>query len=211
MINNSSIQEIFKFGPEQLGYGQVKSAWSNDGNLISVVGENKVIRVLDRQGKTLNEFNSPDMNRIEDIKWDKDNDSFALLTQANQISIYSMGVRSFSQPLTLGSAKEKASWLNWSATHPVLVVGSDKGSLVFYNRKSGRKIPCISKHGKKVTGGDWNQYGELISCSEDRLITISNYQGDTLCDSQMVKGDPNNIRWQPNSEENNKTMVLILN
>ena len=66
-----------------------------------------------------------------------------------------MGLRKF-QDIELASNKDKASWIGWSSTHPVLCIGSEKGSLVFYNRKSQRKIPCISKHGKKVTHGDWH-------------------------------------------------------
>jgi hypothetical protein len=40
--------QVFKFTPDQLGYGEVRSAWSPDANLIAVAGENRIIRVLDR-------------------------------------------------------------------------------------------------------------------------------------------------------------------
>jgi len=56
-----------------------------------------------------------------------------------------------------------------------LVIGTEKGYLTFFNRKSQRKIPCISKHGKKVIGGDWSQDGNLISCSTDKMLTVSNH------------------------------------
>jgi hypothetical protein len=84
-----------------------------------------------------------------------------------------MGSRKFSD-IDMASNKEKATFISWSSAHSVLCVGTDKGSLVFYNRKSQRKIPCISKHGKKVTYGDWNAEGLIITCSEDKLLTISN-------------------------------------
>jgi WD repeat-containing protein 19 len=71
----------------------------------------------------------------------------------------------------------------------VLAIGSDKGSVVFFNRKTSRKIPCISKHGKKVTMGDWNAEGNLITGSEDRLLTVSNHQGDTMHESFIAKSD----------------------
>ena len=41
-----------------MGYGQCLSAWSPDSNLIAVCGDNKVIRILDRQGKPVLEFPS---------------------------------------------------------------------------------------------------------------------------------------------------------
>jgi hypothetical protein len=46
-----------------------------------------------------------------------------------------MGLRKF-QDIELASNKDKASFIAWSNTHPVLSIGTEKGSLVFYNRKS---------------------------------------------------------------------------
>jgi len=97
----------------------------------------------------------------------------------------------------LASKNDKASFISWSITHPVLAIGSEKGSVVFFNRKTNRKIPCISKHGKKVIIGDWNKEGNLITASEDRLITVSNHQGDTMCESFIAKSDLKVIKWCP--------------
>jgi WD repeat-containing protein 19 len=44
---------------------------------------------------------------------------------------------------------------------PVLAVGTDKGSLLFYNKKSTKKVPTVGKHGKKIITGDWNKEGLL--------------------------------------------------
>jgi hypothetical protein len=46
-----------------------------------------------------------------------------------------MGQRKF-QDVELASNKDIACYLSWSRTHPVLVVGTEKGSLLFFNRKS---------------------------------------------------------------------------
>lgn len=120
-----------------------------------------------------------------------------------------MGLRKF-QDIELASNKDKASWIGWSGTHPVLCIGSEKGSLVFYNRKSQRKIPCISKHGKKVTHGDWHPEGLLITCSEDKLLTISNQSGDTVQDSFIVKAEPTQIKWCPSNDPNKKIVACII-
>jgi hypothetical protein len=46
---------------------------------------------MDRQGKPVLEFPSNSNPRIDDLAWDKDNDSLAILTQHHMISIWSMG------------------------------------------------------------------------------------------------------------------------
>lgn len=155
------------------------------------------------------EFPSNQSPRIEDLAWDKDSDSLAILTATHVISIWSMGQRKF-QDIELASNKDAASFISWSRTHPVLVIGTEKGSLTFFNRKSQRKIPCISKHGKKVTDGDWSSDGFLISCSTDKMLTVSNHQGDTPFDSFIVKGEPSNVRWCPVQDEDNKLMCCVV-
>jgi len=91
-----------------------------------------------------------------------------------------------------------------------LAVGTDKGGLVFFNRKSQRKIPCISKHGKKVIDGDWSNEGLLITCSFDKMLTVSNHQGDTPFDTFFLKGELSNVRWSPVQLEKEKTMCCIV-
>lgn len=48
-----------------------------------------------------------------------------------------------------------------------------------------------------MTIGDWNKEGNLITGSEDRLVTVSNHQGDTMHESFIAKGDITNIKWCP--------------
>ena len=43
----------------------------------------------------------------------------------------------------------------------MLAIGTDKGSLIFYNKKNSKKIPTIGKHTKKIVTGDWNLDGLL--------------------------------------------------
>ena len=85
------MKQIFKYGPDQLGYGACKSAWTPDSNLVAVCGDNKIIRIMDRQGKPVLEFPSNQTPRIDNLVWDKDNDSLAILTSTSVISIWSMG------------------------------------------------------------------------------------------------------------------------
>jgi WD repeat-containing protein 19 len=51
--------------------------------------------------------------------------------------------------------------MKWSNTHPILVFGTDKGNLIFYNKKNKKKIPTMGKHSKKIISGDWNNEGML--------------------------------------------------
>lgn len=72
------------------------------------------------------------------------------------------------------------SFIKWSKVGPQLAIGTGKGSLLIYNRKTFKKIPIIGKHTKMITCGAWNLDNKLALGSIDRQLTISNEVGDSL-------------------------------
>ena len=68
----------------------------------------------------------------------------------------------------------------------------------------------MGKHSKKVTCGDWNNEGLLVTGSEDRLITISNQASDNAANSLAVKAEPRDLKWVTmKTEERNKKQTTI--
>ena len=50
-----------------------------------------------------------------------------------------------------------------------------------------------------------------MSCSTDKMLTVSNQQGDTPFDSFIVKGEPSNVKWCPEQDdESAKFMCCII-
>lgn len=53
-----------------------------------------------------------------------------------------------------------------------------------------------------MTCGDWNREGNLISGSDDKILTVSNSTGDTIHDSFIVRGEINQVKWAPYKDAN---------
>ena len=60
----------------------------------------------------------------------------------------------------------------------------------------------MGKHSKKVISGDWSKEGllgifkkimKLVTGGEDKLLTVSNYNSDTVFESITTKAEPRNI------------------
>ena len=68
----------------------------------------------------------------------------------------------------------------WAKTSPILAIGSYRGNLMIYNHKTSKRVPIIGKHTKAITCGAWSEGGLLALGSEDRSMSISNMDGDTL-------------------------------
>uniref|UniRef100_A0A8C2CUW6 WD repeat domain 19 n=1 Tax=Cyprinus carpio TaxID=7962 RepID=A0A8C2CUW6_CYPCA len=127
------------------------------------------------------------------LDWDKDGDILAVLAEkSSSVYLWDANVNKTSQ-LDSGM-KDQMSFLLWSKTGPLLAVGTSKGNLLIYNQQTSRKIPVLGKHTKKITCGCWSSQNLLALGSEDRSITISNHEGDTIRQTS-VRADPADVQF----------------
>ena len=57
-----------------------------------------------------------------------------------------------------------------------------------------RKIPIIGKHSRKITCGAWSNQNLLALGSDDKSITISNAEGDTLRQTS-TRAEPSDVQF----------------
>ncbi len=57
--------------------------------------------------------------------------------------------------------------LTWSMVGPQLAIGTAKGNLLIYNKRTHKKQNILGKHVKKITCGAWNSENKLALSSED--------------------------------------------
>ena len=138
--------------------------------------------------KSVGEMSLVYSGRIEAIEWDKEGESVAILQKDNtSVVVWTIATKNYNDiELSSGTgSKERGSWIKWSKTHPMLAIGTEKGSIYFFDKKTQRRIPNLGKHGKKVISGDWNEQGYLITSAEDKLVTVSDHSGKTLQSIQL--------------------------
>ena len=56
------------------------------------------------------------------------------------------------------------------------------------------KVPILGKHTKKILCGEWSSQNLLALGSDDKTISISNAEGDTLRQTN-VRSEPNDIQF----------------
>ncbi|PRP88379.1 WD repeat-containing protein 19-like [Planoprotostelium fungivorum] len=180
-------KDLFTIGPKINGAGSVLFSWQPDGNLLAAVGTNKVVHIFDRNGETIDSI--PLQSACCGIDWDRDGELLSLLqTGSSAITFWDRNNRKTSQLDT--GMKEGLSFMSWSKNGPHLVVGSHKGSIVFYNKRTQRKIPLTGGlHAKRICSGAWNSKNFVTLGSEDRQITVYNTEGE-LIDHTLVKSEP---------------------
>lgn len=84
--------------------------------------------------------------------------------------------------------------LLWAKVSCILAVGTSKGNVSIYNHSTSKRTPIIGKHSKKIICGAWNSENLLALGSEDKSISISNCDGDTLR-VIVLRAEPSEIQF----------------
>ncbi|CAK84014.1 unnamed protein product (macronuclear) [Paramecium tetraurelia] len=212
----SKKSQIFEYKDDINGRVPVIFQWSFDFNFLVCGGDKSVIYVLDKRGKRLKDIQLPTNNKLLQLEWDKDGEYVCIVQDGlNHVNLWAPFTNN-SQVIQveLDNPKAKVSYAKWSKSHGILAIGSDKGGLLFYTKKQAKKLPTMGKHSKKIISGDWNNEGYLITSGEDKFLTVSNYNSETMFESIPVKAEAKNVVWSRSKtdsrEQNQRTVTAII-
>ncbi|XP_074649650.1 WD repeat-containing protein 19-like isoform X1 [Tubulanus polymorphus] len=186
------MKRVFTIPDKTHGLGAIVYAWQKThGNYLATTGSDHVVRIYDRHGEIHDEISLPGM--CSGLGWDKDGDTLAIINdKTGVIFLWSANARKTTQ-LDSG-LRDSLTYLIWSKVGPQLAIGTAKGNLLIYNHQTSRKVPILGKHTKKITCGAWSMQNLLALGSEDRTITISNAEGDTIR-TTSVRADPMEVQF----------------
>eukprot|EP01012_Entosiphon_sulcatum_P034005 TRINITY_DN4306_c0_g1_i1.p1 TRINITY_DN4306_c0_g1~~TRINITY_DN4306_c0_g1_i1.p1 ORF type:complete len:1383 (+),score=422.30 TRINITY_DN4306_c0_g1_i1:301-4449(+) len=186
------MRRLFTLDPNMNGKGPVLFSWAKDGNYMAVAGVNRRVHIIDRQGKVLHQIPLPGPGQCLALDWDCTGDTLAVLQAgATQIPLWSFNTKKLDM---MDTNMKELTFLKWSRVGPQLAVGTAKGSLLLYNHKTKKKIPIVGKHQRRILCGAWNSQNKLALGAEDKQLTISNAEGDTL-DQAHMKSEPASIQF----------------
>ncbi|KAI4462589.1 osmotic avoidance abnormal protein 1/wd repeat membrane protein [Holotrichia oblita] len=159
------------------GNGDLYIAWQNgSGNYLATTGLDSTVNIFDRYGQIKERIRLQSL--CNGFAWDQDGDLLAIIYQSSQLILWDANVE---KKLTVDiGLRDILTYIVWAKTGPILAIGTAKGNVSIYNHNTSRRIPVIGKHSKKITCGAWNIENLLALGSEDKTISISNIDGDTL-------------------------------
>ncbi|KAJ3110612.1 WD repeat-containing protein 19 [Phlyctochytrium bullatum] len=158
---------------------------------LASVGTNHVVHITDRHGTEVDSF--PLAGRCLDLAWTPDDGELlaAVGEGGSAIATWDAVAR------RAGSIESGMKGLNvmaWNLSGDVLAIGTAKGNLLLYNRRTSKKTPVMGKHSKAIVCMAWSKEDVLACGSLDFTFSLSNLSGDTVF--QMgLKGEPSNMQW----------------
>lgn len=144
--------------------------------------------------------------------WDVDGDILAMITSnSSNVTIFDTNSRK-KQTIDTG-LRDNPSCLLWSKKHQILAVATTRGNLALYNHQTAKRIPILGKHTKRITCGAWSAENLLALGSDDKTVSISNDEGDSLRNIQLrdVPSDMNFAEMKTDERvpgENTISMIL---
>ncbi|BFZ14509.1 hypothetical protein BsWGS_17548 [Bradybaena similaris] len=186
------MKRIFSLPERVHGHGRLKYAWQRThGNYLATTGSDSTAKIYDRHGDLKGNVNLP--GRCTGLGWDQEGDILALICEgSHSIFLWDTNTQRFTE--IDSGLKDGLSFLMWSKVGAYLAVGTAKGNLLIYNHQTARKISIIGKHTKKITCGAWSAENLLALGSDDKTISISNVDGDTLRQTQL-RAEPLDIEF----------------
>ena len=185
------MKRLFVLNANSHGRGAVLFAWHPTGNFLATCGQNRIVNIVNRQGEPHAEIPLDGTGKCAQLEWSADGELLAVLQAGSpNITLWDANHSSVS---SLDTGTKDISYICWSRAGPQLAIGTAKGNLVIYNKKTMKKVQVQGKHVKKVTSGGWTSENKLALCSEDRQVTISNAEGDTLHQAPM-KQEPTDVQ-----------------
>ncbi|XP_042197361.1 WD repeat-containing protein 19 [Callorhinchus milii] len=186
------MKRVFTISEKIVPGNLIQYQWQKTlGNYIAITGFDHTVKIFDRHGQKKNEINLPGM--CVNIDWDKDGDVLAVIAdKSNSIYLWDANTH---KPSQLDSGmRDQMSFLMWSKAGTLLAVGTTKGNLLIYNPQTSRKIPVLGKHTKRITCGCWSSQNLLALGSEDKMLTVSNQEGDTIRQT-TVRAEPSDVQF----------------
>lgn len=172
------MKKLFKLASKFHGVGPVVFAWHPNGTFLATAGKNGLVHIFDRQGEQHDEIGLDLTAPVVALEWDTEGSTLAILQQGSSVvPLWDNGTRS---TLSLDTNLKDPTFARWSREGSLLAVGTQKGNLVLYSKITRKLVPVVGKHSRRIQCGSWNGDDKLVLGGEDRMLTVSNPQGDTI-------------------------------
>ena len=163
-----SQKPLFEIDAQYHTKGSVVFKWHPQGAFLATCGSNRIVNIFNRQGTPLPGIPLEGTGKCMQLEWDPAGETLAILQSGSPI----VKLWDANQQLesSLDTMMKDLTHMRWSSKKPLLAIGTAKGNLLLYDKRTLKKQSIMGKHSRKIQGGTWNLGGELALASEDKQV-----------------------------------------
>ncbi|KAF4654922.1 hypothetical protein FOL47_009693 [Perkinsus chesapeaki] len=188
------LRELFSLREECFGSGLVDFHWDPSGTRLAAIAASRPasICIFDSSGDIKRDVSLENRRApVLSFQWDNTGNLLALIQKG--LSVVSVYHYEEGKLDTLDCSSNEPTFIAWNRIGSQLAIGMAKGNLMIYNSRNKKLQLIAGKHGRKITCGAWTTQGLLVIGSDDRIISLSNAEGETLR-QVVVKSSPVTVR-----------------
>jgi WD repeat-containing protein 19 len=202
---------IFAYREDKLGMSEVIFCWQPGCKWLAFCGETRVIVIVDRLGKKMVEFQLKFGGKVKHMEFDSEGDTLAIIQEACSIvTIINVYTKKTLDIDIDKNNKDRPTCIRWGKNHPTLGIGTDRGMIYYYNKKSDKIYPVSMNHTKAVCSADWNDEGNLATGDENKSLSVTNRMGEPVLQNASLKADPKMIRWARQKTNDSKSSYTTI-
>lgn len=187
---------VFSLREDKLGKGEVKFCWQPGCRWLAIIGDTKVVIILDRLGKKVTEFQLLSLGKVKQMIFDYEGDTLAILQENySKITIINVHTKKLFEMEIERNNKDYPTAIKWTKNDSFLGVGTHLGLIYIYNKLTSKLIPCALCHSNAINSCDWNSDGLLVTSSEDKSFSVTGKAGNAVMQGVKLKDIPKYIRW----------------
>ncbi len=150
-------------------------SWHPQGAFLATCGANRIVNIFNRQGDPVFEIPLEGTGKCLQLCWDETGETLAILQSGSPAIRLWDANQSVASEFDAGM--KDITYIKWALTGEMLALGTQKGNLLLYNKRTTKKQSILGKHTKKIISGAWSSTDRLALASEDRQLTLSNTEG----------------------------------
>ncbi|BET02082.1 WD repeat domain 19 [Nesidiocoris tenuis] len=194
-------KELFRL-EQPHGDGDLYFAWQKgNGIYLATVGSDFTVGVYNRQGKVHERVRLP--GQCTGFGWDSDGDLLGMICDGS-FNIILWDANTGKKHNVDTGLRDQLTVIAWAKAEPLVAVGTARGNMAIYNHRTSKRVPVLGKHNKRIVTAAWGQTNMLALGSEDRMISLSNSDGDTLKTFQ-VNAEPSALQFAQVSNDSRST------
>ncbi|GAB0091086.1 WD repeat-containing protein 19 [Sergentomyia squamirostris] len=161
------------------GQGDLYFVWQTGGSgvYLATTGSDGTIGIFNRQGQLQHRIVLQGL--CCGFGWDADGDLLgAICMGTSQLLLWDANTQK-KQLVDIG-LRDTPTCIMWAKQSQLVAVGTTRGNLAIYSNQTTRRIPVLGKHAKRISCGVWSKENILALGSDDKTLSLSNDEGDSL-------------------------------
>ena len=165
------MKPLFEIDAQFHNKGPVIFKWHPQGAFLATCGANRIVNIFNRQGVPQANIPLEGSGRCLQLDWDPQGETLAILQHGSPI--VKLWDANQGREDTLDTLMKDLTYLRWAGNKPLLAIGTAKGNLLLYDKRTLKKQSIMGKHSRRIVGGAWNAASELALASDDKQVKTS--------------------------------------